>query len=384
MAEAKFNSPLKIGLLTVVTAYFLFTLHAVLTLEWIGEWDRIGLAFRDQIYVEDVTSFVGMIIRLAAAAIALAAVVYYLVKKGIPKQTTLKVTRVIIILEAAYWLSILSSAIYAIQNLASATRGLSFATTEFALISLASTSTLIIEAIIIPIALLILAYNLSSSKPQKGIIKWSLISGTLYILLFWISNTSDWQYAIRQKGIIYLTAHPENMLNFVLTTVGLLVLALYSAYFTVKSSKLDSVDNLSMRAAGAIILALGLYFLWNYLSWIYFGGDTVWSAWYAWFLGHNLDLWLLSLPFIGVHLLFYGKAAKTFSTKVLLVLEAMGAIFVGFYLVAYLIGIPGTKVYHSELPFRIPLATLGALILITTLIALVLALRSKKTVMSTK
>ena len=36
-----------------------------------------------------------------------------------------------------------------------------------------------------------------------------------------------------------------------------------------------------------------MYFLWNYLTWIYFGGDAVWSTWYAWFLGHNLDLWML-------------------------------------------------------------------------------------------
>jgi hypothetical protein len=162
----------------------------------------------------------------------------------------------------------------------------------------------------------------------------------------------------------------------------LLVLTLYAAYFTVKSSKVDSADKLNLRAVGAIILSLGLYFLWNYLTWIYFGGDAVWSFWYAWFLGHNLDLWLLSLPLVGVPLLFDGNATRTldtFSTKVLLALEAMGAIFVGFFLVAYLGGIPTTKVYHSELPFRIPLAAFGALILVTTLIALVLALRSKKT-----
>ena len=35
-------SPLKVGLLIVVISYFLFTLHAMFTLSWIGEWDRFG------------------------------------------------------------------------------------------------------------------------------------------------------------------------------------------------------------------------------------------------------------------------------------------------------------------------------------------------------
>jgi hypothetical protein len=129
-------------------------------------------------------------------------------------------------------------------------------------------------------------------------------------LLFWISNTSNWQYAIRQKGMEYLTGHPENILNFALTTVGLLALTLYSAYFTLKSTKVDSLEMRNLRAVGAIILALGMYFLWNYLTWIYFGGDAVWSFWYAWFLGHNLDLWMLALPLVGLPLLFENKSPK--------------------------------------------------------------------------
>jgi len=42
MAEQKFVTPLKIGILAVVITYFLFTLHGMFTLSWIGEWNRMG------------------------------------------------------------------------------------------------------------------------------------------------------------------------------------------------------------------------------------------------------------------------------------------------------------------------------------------------------
>jgi hypothetical protein len=307
MTEAKFYSPLKIGLLVTAIAYFLFSFHAVFTLEWIGEWNRIGGGYSFPILVEDITGFGGMVFRLGASLVALAAVSYYLVKRGMPKPTAMWLTRMVVVLEAFYWLGLLTSAYYGVQGML--TRGLS-SRLDLALATVTSNATLLIEAVVIPIVLFVLAYHLSSNKPERKMIKWASITGTLYILLFWISNTNNWQYAINRKGMEYLTAHPENMLNFALTTVGLLALTLYAGYFTIKSAKVDSLDKLNLRAVGAIITPLGMYFLWNYLTWIYFGGDAVWSTWYAWFLGHNLDLWMLSLPLVGLPLLFANKPSK--------------------------------------------------------------------------
>jgi hypothetical protein len=44
----------------------------------------------------------------------------------------------------------------------------------------------------------------------------------------------------------------------------------------------------------------------------------------------------------------------------LLAAEGIGVIFVAFFIVAYLGGLPGTAVLHSEPIFRIPLAILGS------------------------
>lgn len=58
--------------------------------------------------------------------------------------------------------------------------------------------------------------------------------------------------------------------------------------------------------------------------------------------------------------------------------QGVGAVFVGIFLAAYLVGLPSTAVFHSEPAFRIPLTILGAVLLIMVLSAAVLAVLSKK------
>jgi uncharacterized membrane protein len=164
----------------------------------------------------------------------------------------------------------------------------------------------LVSSIAIPIALFKLASNLNPDKPAKNAIKWGLIAGTVYVFVFWLNNAGMWITTLLSKGTEYVSAYPENLLSFALTIYGLSVLAIVTAYFMGKSMGTETLEKLELRTMGAIITALGLYFLWNYLTWIFFGG---WSDWYAWFLGHNLDLWMLSLPLVGLPLLFRRQAA---------------------------------------------------------------------------
>ncbi len=121
MEQQKFFTPLKIGLLVVVISYFLFTLHATFTLEWLGEWDRIaGGAFRTAILVEDVTAFICLLFRFAASIVALAAVTYYFVKKSISKPATYKILRVVLIFEAVYWLGLAATTVFTVEGFARA------------------------------------------------------------------------------------------------------------------------------------------------------------------------------------------------------------------------------------------------------------------------
>lgn len=58
--------------------------------------------------------------------------------------------------------------------------------------------------------------------------------------------------------------------------------------------------------------------------------------------------------------------------------QGVGIVFLAFFLVAYLGGLPTTTVYHNELVFKIPLFILGAVLLELILCTIVLALLAKK------
>ncbi len=306
MTEEKFYTPLKIGLFIVVLSYFLFTLHATFTLSWVGEWNRLGGPghFLSTIYYEDISAFATLLFRFAASIIAIAAVIFYFAKKNISKHAVHRILQVVLIFEAIYWLGLVTTSYFEVQGL--------FFSRSFSHLPLMSilnslgTNVLpsLIESIAIPIVLFILAYKLNPNKPLKEAIQWGAISGTIIIFVFWLTNTSLWIEAVDQKGTTYLTAHPQNLLSYIITAFGLLALGIYAAAFTVKSRKAQSLGELDLKVVGGILLALGMYFLWNYLTWIFFGGNYVWSYWYAWFLGHNMDLWMLSLPLLAIPLLF--------------------------------------------------------------------------------
>jgi hypothetical protein len=301
MAETKLYSPLKIGLFIVSIAYFLFTFHALFTLSWIGEWEHVTGSFSFWIFITDVSAYFGIIFRFIASLIAVAAIILYFAKKGFSAPTTFKVLKWILVLEAIYWVPLFLSGVMGfLPAELSGSGGGTGLTFNMALLITTGIPCLV-SSIAIPVALFKLASKLNPNKPPKEAIKWGLIAGTAYIFVFWLSNTGMWISTLISKGTEYIGAYPENLLSFALTIYGLPALAVFAAYFTGKSIGTEAFEKLNLRPLGAIIAALGLYFLWNYLTWIFFGG---WSDWYAWFLGHNLDLWMLSLPLVGLPLLF--------------------------------------------------------------------------------
>ena len=48
--EQNFFTPIKIGLFIVITTFFLFTLHGLLTMEWWGEWEYFQEPTRSWIF----------------------------------------------------------------------------------------------------------------------------------------------------------------------------------------------------------------------------------------------------------------------------------------------------------------------------------------------
>ncbi len=310
MAEAKTGLPLKIGLITVVAAYFLFTFHAMFTLSWIGEWETIGggdLPFAQVIFIEDVNATVGLIFRFAASILALSAIIFHFAKRNITKPSAYKILRIILVFEGIYWLGLLSTAFYSTLGLFG---GFGFGqSTLTSILSSLATNVIpsFLESLVLPIFLFILAYKLSPTKPIGGQIKWALVSGTILLVVFWLINTSMWLTTADQKGWQYITSYPFNLFSFALTIIGLPLLAIYTAIIGKRNSGVETFEQVNLKPMGLVLVALGLWFAWNYLSWILFGGDYLWSDWFAWFLGHNMDLWMLALPLAGLPLLLGKK-----------------------------------------------------------------------------
>ncbi len=295
LEQQKSVTPLKIGILTVAIAYFLFTLHATFTLSWVGEWEGLPAQTSFWIFLTDVAAGVFLVFRFLGSLIALLAVSLYFSKKALTQVTLYKLLRVIFVFEALYWVGLLPSGIWGILPL-----GGNFNAGFF----LSTGLPCMVASIGIPVSLFILAFKLGPKAQVKGQIKWATIAGVFYVLSFWLNNSGMWIITIMAKGFGFVTDTPQFLVSFLSTLVGLLALTIFTAYFAVKSIKAEQIH---WPTVGAILIALGLYFLWNYLTWIFFGG---WNDWYAWILGHNLDLWILSLPLVGLPLLFYRKSVK--------------------------------------------------------------------------
>ncbi|MCK5628213.1 hypothetical protein KAI12_01990 [Candidatus Bathyarchaeota archaeon] len=286
------KGPLKIGIFLVALTWFLFTLYqfpkAAINIGQLSDW----------MFLTDTVGVIGLSFRTVASFFAVITALFFLLGKGLSKTETIMSVRWIILGEAVFFFSLLPSGAWGFvrgQNL------------DYIWFLIETGIPCLVASIVIPVVLIKLFFELGSNKSGKGAIKWALISLTAYIFVFWLDNTVNWLYAVNIKGIEYLTNYPLNLLSFVLTTVGLLALTMYAAYFSKKSFGKSRIAELNLKRLGVIVTALGLYFLVIYMMWIFFGSVGGWGAWYQWFLGHNMHIWLMSLPLVGVPLLFYKK-----------------------------------------------------------------------------
>jgi len=289
------NSSLKIGLLTVSLTWFLFTAYQLIK----GVFNRYTGAELIWISRTDTAGAFGMTFRTIAALIAVLTILYFIINGDLKKPNLFRSIKMILIGEIVYFLSFVIVVIWGLAVV------FGFEITTIGLGSFEeSTLPVIIQTIGIPIALTKLLLEFNQNKSTKGVIKWGLISGVVYIIVLWINNTGNWLGAITRNGIEYVTTYPDHILSFGLTSIGLLALALYGVYIIKKSWGANSLNELDLPKIGVLITGVGLYFIINYVMWLFLGTDAKWSTWYAWFLGHNVELWMMSLPLVGVPLLF--------------------------------------------------------------------------------
>ena len=296
MVDTRIDWPLRLGLFLVSLSWFSYMLYEFAN----GVINRGPLTFF-WILVTDVPGCIGMGFRTAAGFIAVVTILFYIVRRDLSKPEALMALRLVVLFEAGYWF--FSFFMAGVWGLVAPP-----AFVGVLLMTIESTLPSFLQSIGLAAVLVKLFLELSPNKPAKNAIKWGLIAGTFYVFVFWLNNTTNWIAAVIDKGIDYVLLYPANMFSFVLTTVGLLLLALYAAFFARKSIGTESLTKLNIHTVGVIVTLVGLYFAVHYVMWIFLGNVGGWGTWYAWMMGHNLDLWAMSLPLVGLPLLFYRRS----------------------------------------------------------------------------
>jgi len=252
--------------------------------------------------------FTGLTARTMAAVLAIFAFAIYYRKGWSPAVR--KIVGAVITLEAAYLISIIPTAWIGPD------------VGDFTLIPEATIPSLF-EAIFVPIPLIILAIRLRWLGKPGTAVRWACISGVMYIFALWVRFTGQWVATIIQPelyttffggfpahGIGYILNYPLNMLSFILTVVGLPLIAIFLLITSLPSIR-NIGARLDMHRIGLILTLLGGYFMVVFFMLYalpeYVGGRSIAGMF---FMGHNVDLWMLALPIIGVPLMLLEKKDK--------------------------------------------------------------------------
>ena len=260
--------------------------------------------------------FGGLIARNIGIVLAVVCAVMYFSKAKMSRIRS--VLAAAVVMEAVYLISIIPTA-WVGPNVG-----------DFVLVPEATVPSLF-EAIFVPIPLFILAYKLRREGKPGTVTRWACISGVMYIFALWVRFLMQWVATIVQTPVYtnppgqnpsnffgfpshgwpYLLNYPLNMLSFILTAVGLPIVAFYLLY-----SSMPAIRNLGAkvpaRKVGLVLTLVGAWFMIAFfLLYALPGNVGAKSIWATFFTGHDVDLWMLSLPIVGIPLMFRADSKPT-------------------------------------------------------------------------
>lgn len=361
----KIGLPLRTGIFLVLLSWFIYVVYELV----LGIYNRHTTI---PLVREDIAATVGLAFVVVASSIAVLTMLYFLVQRDLSKPELTMAARMVLFAVGVYFVLAFLPSVF-VEGIPG---GFHFTDVKYFEVTLPC----LVNGVVIPTVIAKLFLTLNPYKPPKQIIKWSFILGTVYLFAFWVNNSSYWIGTVINKGTAYITNYPINMLSFLLTTVGLFLLWLYTAYFSKKTIGKEELAHSDVSKIGLILSTTGLYLTFTLLLWFIFGSVGGWSNWYAWLLGHGyLDLWGLTLPFIGLPLLFIGKRQAQTSSKptdpLIFAVQALGVAFYATLSAAYYIPIPSTKVLIGQPIFKTPITVFGLIYFILIIAAIFLSLK---------
>jgi|WetSurMetagenome_2_1015567.scaffolds.fasta_scaffold21363_6 hypothetical protein len=323
----------------------------------------------------------GLTLRAAGAALAVFTAVFYF-RDGW-NDTVRRLLGVVIVFEAIYLILMIPTAWVGPD------------VGDFVLVPEASIPA-IFEAIFVPIPLLITAASLRWKGKTGTALRWASLSAVMYVFALFVRFTGQWIAVFIQTpiyttffggfpshGTSYILNYPLNMVSFLLTVVGLPLLAIF-ALITLLPVILRLGVPISLHSVGFALTLLGAYFGVAFFALYAFPGFVAEkSIWSSFFTGHNVDLWMFGLPAIGIPLMLRQKGA--FSQRALVSLEALtqflcvlfAVLAFGLTITFSSIHAPGgslLNILHAQPVYRLPTSVVGGLFLASVLASLAIYL----------
>ena len=305
------NSFIEAGLSIVLASWLVYTVYwFIKVIGWVTETSTYTYAID---WVLAIAGTFGLVFRIGACLAAILA--FYSFLKGGESSKAVKFVGLAIAFEAFYFLCFAPSAFFGFQAGLGLSGGHSLQSGQGGglwFIIETGVPTLV-EAIIMPVSLIKLRSKLTPTLQSRNeIIKWASVTGVSYIIVFWLTYFTQWIATFMQPesyasvypgyGIEYLLSHPLNVFTFILTSVGLPLLAIFF-WWSSLPAKRDPIAGLNLRRVGITLTLLGGYFIAIISLFRIFGTVGGSSIWIIFFMFNNADLWCVTLPALGIPLI---------------------------------------------------------------------------------
>jgi hypothetical protein len=264
---------------------------------------------------EGVAGTVGLVIRAVGGFFAFYAAALFLWKKEQSLPQVRRKASVALLFEGVYFLSLIPSAITAFAYYFVDGNVFYFDhTPPLILLYVAAFPTLAMVSVM-PAVLFKLRSKVTDNASSLEITKWISLTAFAYMLVVfwfgysmaWLGNMVPFDRARGQYGWSFLL-EPINFTSFIVTVVGLLVIALFTLKLTLSASK-ALAPKMDVRGIGVVMLAFGGYFIFNLFYFYLTGGYSPHpNVWYE-MIGppHNVNLWCIVSVFLGFAFLIGGR-----------------------------------------------------------------------------
>jgi hypothetical protein len=261
-------------------------------------------------YSSELGGSVGIVFRFIASIFALYSAIIFLKEgeKALPKIKSKAAAA--ILFEGLYYMTYIPTVILGFAYTIAASQKLwYFEPTPPWIITfmIAGVSCLMMVAVVMP-CLLKLRATIAKGN-AKEVAKWGSITGLSYLFVtFWLNYSIAWAMTLvywpeRAQPGIEIIYRPHNTISFTITVIGLLLISLAGLKTLMPAIK-GRIQEVNLRRLGAIMLAVGAYFIIQLLIYYSIGGyysePTTWMELSSPF--HNPDFWCLSFILPGLYL----------------------------------------------------------------------------------